>query len=129
MMVRQQRETCSIYPIELPVTYTVTEGERISGQGRTVAIGSQIIRIECDRSLPERCKIRLSLPWPATLPDGTLLNLWVVGIATQSSVRESTIRVINYEFRTRRSAAQSAQPLDAHGSLQGPLARVARIGA
>ena len=129
MMVRQQRETCSIYPIELPVTYTIIDGERISGQGRTLAIGSQIIRIEVGRSLPERCKIRLSLPWPATLPDGTLLNLWVVGEATQSSVRESTIRVIKYEFRTRRSAAQSTQPLDAHGSVHGTLARAVRIGA
>src|SRR5579872_2086303 len=104
MMVHQQRETCSLYPIELPVTYTVTDGDRISGQGRTVAIGSQIIRIECDGSLRERCKIQLRLPWPATLPDGTLLNLWVSGEATQSSFREYTIRVMKYEFRTRRAA-------------------------
>jgi hypothetical protein len=121
-------ETCSLYPIELPLTYTTSNWERISGHGRSVAVGSQIVRFECDRELPVNCKIQLTLPWPATLPDGTRLSLWIFGDTTRSSGRELTMRVIKYDFRTRR-AAQPAPSASASKSLQEALARVVRVGA
>jgi len=127
-MMRPQRETCSLYPIELPLTYAASGSERISGHGRTVEIGSQIVRFECDRSLPANCKIQLILPWPATLPDGTRLSLWIVGETTKSSSTETAVRVIKYEFRTRR-AAQPAHTGAAVKALQGALARVAQVSA
>ena len=101
----------SFYPIELPVSYELEGGRRISGQGRTLAISSQSVRLDCGQRLPLRVGIRLFLAWPVALPDGTRLNLWIRGEIMRSASDQSTIRVIRYDFKTRRPGRLAQIPL------------------
>ena len=101
-MVRTHRDSYVLYPIELPVRYEMQERDGAAGQGRTVAMSSEVIRFECDQKLPRDRKVRLVLAWPAALPDGTELNLWIQGTITRCTLGKVDVRVVGYEFRTRR---------------------------
>lgn len=101
-MVRGYSDSYILYPIELPVRYEMQEQERAAGQGRTVAMSSELIRFECEQKLPRDRKVRLVLAWPASLPDGTELNLWIQGTITRCALGKVDVRVVGYEFRTRR---------------------------
>src|SRR5690348_352079 len=90
------------YPIEIPVSYEIPGTPRVSGTGRTQAISSDFLRIESDRPLAVGLKIRVSLAWPASLPNGTRLNLWIEGEIADSVLQQITVKVVRYEFRTRR---------------------------
>lgn len=118
-MMHPHRDRSPLYPIELPFSYAVSAPERISGEGRTLAIGSRRIRVGCDRPLGAHVNIQLTLPWPTALPDGTRLSLWVLGETTRSGSCENLIQVIKHEFKTRRPV----QPASATGR------RGSRIGA
>lgn len=96
------RTTRTHYPIELPVQYEIDGPDHLRGRGRTLTISRETIRFACDRPLAKDEKIRLVLAWPAVLPDGTGLNLWLVGRITRSVLGEIEIHVGSYEFRTRR---------------------------
>ncbi len=74
----------------------------MAGNGRTLAMSSVMVRFESDRPLPRDRRIRLVLAWPAALPDGTELNLWIAGVVTRSISGRTDVRVANYEFKTRR---------------------------
>ncbi len=102
MFRNRKKDMCALYPLELPVRYEMQERDRIAGQGRTLAISSELVRFEGDRPLPRDQRIRLVLAWPAALPDGTELNLWILGTITRSTLRRVEVRVFNYEFKTRR---------------------------
>jgi hypothetical protein len=78
------------------------ERDGVAGQGRTVAMSSGVIRFECDQKLPRDRKVRLVLAWPAALPDGTELNLWINGTITRCALGKVDVRIGGYEFRTRR---------------------------
>ena len=101
-MVRNRSDSYMLYPIELPVRYEMQEQDRAAGQGRTVAMSSEVIRFECEQKLPRDRKVRLVLAWPASLPDGTELNLWIQGTITRCALGKVDVRVVGYEFRTRR---------------------------
>jgi hypothetical protein len=109
MFRNRKNETCPVYPLQLPVRYETQERDRIVGQGQTLAMSSDVVLFECDRNLRRDQKIRLILAWPAALPDGTELNLWILGTVTRSARDRVDVRVISYEFKTRR--ARSAQPV------------------
>jgi hypothetical protein len=94
------------YPIQLPVQYLLSDRESSSGEGRTLAISSETVRFECDRALPVGRKIRLVLAWPAALPDGTALNLWISGTIARCAAGEIEVCVVTYEFRTRPHVRQ-----------------------
>ena len=108
-MPKTRRSPYFTYPIELPIEYELEAREWIAGQGRTLSISSEIVRFECNRPLPVDRKIRLVLGWPVTLPDGTGLNLWIVGEIKSSEFRQVTVRVGSYEFRTRRALQHANQ--------------------
>lgn len=80
---------------------------QVAGQCRTVTIGSRSIRFVCDGPLPLNKKIQLMVVWPATLPDGTGLNLWIEGTTLRNVLNEVDVRVDRYEFRTRRAARRA----------------------
>lgn len=101
-MIRNRSDSYMLYPIELPVRYEMQEQDREAGQGRTVAMSSEVIRFECEQKLPRDRKVRLVLAWPASLPDGTELNLWIQGTITRCALGKVDVRVVGYEFRTRR---------------------------
>lgn len=127
-MMYPQRDRSPLYPIELPFSYAVSTPERISGEGRTVAIGSRRLQVGCDRPLGAHVNIQLTLPWPAALPDGTRLSLWILGETTRSGSCENLIQVIKHEFKTRRPV-QPAGALGGRGSLPKPMGRISRIGS
>ena len=120
-------ELRSVFAMRLPVRYHI-EGEAEMGTGQTVAIGSEIVRFQGDRNLKTGYRIRLELAWPALLPDGTSLNLWMSGRVSSSSLAEIEVRVTSYEFRTRRKTrAEAGTP--ASGGAAPSLIRVAQAGA
>jgi hypothetical protein len=119
-MMYPQLDRSFLYPIELPFRYAVSGRERISGEGRTMTMGSRKLRIDCDRPLRANLRIQLTLQWPAALPDGTRLSLWISGKTTRAGSRENLIQVTKHEFRTRRPV----QPAPANA-----IVRVTRIGA
>lgn len=96
------------YALMLPLKYQPEEQQGFSGRGQTLTVSSKSIRFRCDRELRVGLKIRLELEWPAGLPDGTRLNLWVYGVVTRSAKSESDVRINRYEFRTRRSPQAAA---------------------
>lgn len=99
------------YPLELPIRYETLDGKRVTGTGRTQSVSSDIMRIECDQPLAAYCKIRLVVAWPAVLPDGTGLNLWIQGEVLKSASQRMTVKVIRYEFRTRRPVQSARKPI------------------
>lgn len=97
------------YALALPLKYQAQEQQGCFGRGRSLAVSSKSIQFVCDRALRAGLKIRLELEWPAGLPDGTKLNLWVYGVVMRSSNSESEVRISRYEFRTRRSVQMAAE--------------------
>ena len=103
------------YPIELPLQYKLDGKGGIAGNGQTYAITGQIVRFRCDQSLPSGRRIRLTLAWPAVLPDDRTLNLCILGTITRGVLAEVEVRVVRYAFRSgptcwtpRRSAPAHA---------------------
>src|SRR5690242_10638505 len=127
-MMYPQRDRSPLYPIELPFRYAVSTRERISGEGRTLAIGGRRVQVSSDRPLGAHAKIQLTLPWPTALPDGTRLSLWILGETTRSGSCGNLIQVIKHEFKTRR-LVQPAGALGGRGLLPKPMGRGSRIGA
>jgi len=95
---------------ENPVQYFLSGREPAGYAGRTVAISSNLIRFECGQGLRAGHKIRLVLAWPAALPDGTGLNLWIAGRIAHCTRGEVEVEVANYEFRTRARVEQMREP-------------------
>jgi hypothetical protein len=130
-MFRTQDDSYGLYPIELPVRYEIQERDGAAGQGRTTAMSSEMVRFECDRKLPRDRKVRLVLAWPAALPDGTELNLWIQGTVERCALGKTDVRVIGYEFRTRRMRpmVRVEQPMPSRHALYllKPLAGMASI--
>jgi hypothetical protein len=123
-----QRDRSPLYPIELPFRYAVSTPERISGEGRTLAIGCRRVQVSSDRPLGAHAKIQLTLPWPTALPDGTRLSLWILGETTRSRSCVNLIQVSKHEFKTRQPV-QPARAPGGRGSLSKPTGRIARLGA
>jgi hypothetical protein len=92
------------YPVELPVRYQMQEGDPVTGEGRTLTISRETLHFLCDRTLSPNRRIQVVLGWPAALPDGTGLNLWIRGTIAGCVAGCVEVRVGTYEFRTRRDA-------------------------
>lgn len=104
------RTSYASYPVELPVQYQTRGEDPIVGHGRTLAIGRETLRFECERSLPLNHKIQLVVAWPAVLPGGAGLNLWIQGTITRSASGDIEVRIGSYEFKTRREAQRTPLP-------------------
>ena len=114
------------FPIELSVKYETGASPRIAGAGRTLTLGSDAVRFLSDRNLDVGVKVQLEVAWPALLPDGAGLNLWVYGKVARSSFLEVEVRVSSYEFRTRRRG-QASMAAPTHS--KPALTRAARAGS
>src|SRR5579871_1791581 len=104
----RKRRLPTFYPLEMPLQYTLEN--QTAGRGRTFELNGEFVRFECDRTLPAGRSIQLVLSWPATLPDGTPLNLWVVGVTADALCRDVEVEVLRYEFRTRRTVKAPPAP-------------------
>jgi hypothetical protein len=91
------------FAIELSIFYEGAEGSLLQGNGRTLAMRSGAIQFACDRNLPVGHIVRLWIPWPATLCDGTSLSLWATGTIQRSASCEVEVAIRRHEYRTRRA--------------------------
>lgn len=96
------------YALTLNLKYRAEEQQRFSGRGQSLVVSSKAIQFRCEQDLPVGLRMRVELEWPAGLPDGTRLNLWIFGVVTRSVNSEAEVRISRYEFRTRRSAQVAA---------------------
>ena len=92
------------YPIELPIRYQLINGAGGTGSGTTTRMSSRGVVFISDQRLPVNGKLRLTLPWPALLPDGIELNLWIVGTVVRQDFRLIEVEISRHEFRTRGKA-------------------------
>ena len=109
------RNSYGSYPVQLPVRYQTQHGDPIIGEGRTLAVSREALQFLCDRPLPRHAKIQIILTWPATLPDGTGLNLWILGTITECTGGCVEVRVGKYEFKTRRDPRSVQAAVDKNG--------------
>jgi len=89
------------YPVQLSVRYQTQGANPAAGEGRTLTMSRDTLEFMCDRTLPRNLKIQVVLGWPATLPDGTSLNLWIRGTIAGCAGGRVEVRIGSYEFRTR----------------------------
>jgi hypothetical protein len=129
MITNFRSNSQSLYPIQLPVRYEIVTRDRVRGQqgeGLTISIGSRTVRFRTDRELEVSRKVKLEMAWPASLPDGTSLNLWIHGRVIRSSASNAEVQVAKYEFRTRRSVHPAITSVA--DKLVPHWARVAGVG-
>lgn len=105
---RRRRMAPVFYPIEIPLRYK-TDSQK-AGCGRSIELSSEIVRFECDETLPVGGGIQLVLTWPALLLDSTPLNLWIVGCITGVASQRIEVAIARYEFRTRRVVESRREP-------------------
>ena len=110
------RNSYASYPVQLPVRYQTQGEDPVTGTGQTLAISRETLRFLCDRPLPRNRKIQIILAWPATLPDGASLNLWIVGTIAGCVARCVEVRLGRYEFRTRGDARPTNAVLATNGA-------------
>jgi hypothetical protein len=98
----EQRRTTR-YFLSLDLTYTVFAGSRIAdrGVGRIIDCSSAGLRFVSDRPIGVGRKLEIEVQWPMTLDDGVPLKLVFSGKSVRAENRETAIRIVGYEFRTR----------------------------
>src|SRR5579871_4192400 len=101
-----RRSFVSNYPIELQLHYDSPELASVQGYGRTQRINSKWVEFASDRDLQVGLRVRLVLPWPAQLPDGTRISLWMYGQIIRSISCQVEARVSRHEFRTLGTASE-----------------------
>ena len=100
-----------LYPLVLPVRYEIL-GESAgsgSGCGRTIGVGSRILVFSTDRILEVNRKIRFTLDWPVSLPDGVALRLWAFGTIIGVDSNIVSVAFSRAEFRTRGTGSGGAE--------------------
>lgn len=106
----------NFYCIELPLQYQVIPNGSSNGCGHTLEMNSKCIRFASDQDLNERLMLRVIISWPARLPDGTCLSLWIYGQVEHSVCGEVELNFSRYEFRTRRAEGPLAEKAFAHAT-------------
>ena len=103
----RERRGSRRFPIQVNLTFKLRYKGRVitSGNGRTVDLSSRGARILADQSLPNGGKVELCIAWPAVLPDGVALNLFVSGHVVRcgesGAEHYAAIRFQRYLFRIR----------------------------
>ena len=101
-----ERRQKNRFDVHTNLRYRMIERKNvISGAGKTLNVSSSGMLFTTEHELPVGRTIKIEIEWPALL-DGTCL-LKLVGTATvvRSLERHAAIRILRYEFRTRRATA------------------------
>ena len=96
------------YPLVMPCAFRAYEdGELIQeGAGETVRMSSKAVLFRPSRFIPPQAnELSVSVAWPATLGDGTALQVVFTGRPCWERGVFAGIEIERYQFRTRRSAA------------------------
>jgi hypothetical protein len=99
------------YTFELPVLFSYRQGGVfVSDSGTTEELSGGGIRFVSDYPPPVGVEIELRVEWPFLLQNVCPLELTVKGEVLRSGARETVVRTIGYEFRTKgaRSFDQAA---------------------
>jgi hypothetical protein len=100
-----ERRESSRFPLQENVQYRLVNSRDQNGvgSGRTLDMSSSGISFTTEAPLPPGCLLELAVDWPARL-DGTCpLRLVAVGRVVRASRASAAVRIVRYEFRTRRS--------------------------
>jgi hypothetical protein len=98
----EQRRTAR-YFLSLEMTYTVFIANKAvaRGVGQTIDCSSAGLRFVSDQPIGVGRKLEIEVQWPMTLDDGVPLKVVFSGKSVRAENRETAIRIVGYEFRTR----------------------------
>lgn len=86
------------FPLALDFTY---KADCASGCGQTVRIGSREMVARLDRCLPDDVALECWVQWPASLPNGTPLQLVLICRTVRLVDGGTLIRIAKFDFKTR----------------------------
>ncbi len=92
------------YPIRLELRYKIRDDSRRVGVGQTERIGSRQLTFTADQPMQPRTMLEISISWPALLNHSVPLKLVLEGTVARQEGSIITVRVLKYQFRTRRVA-------------------------
>jgi hypothetical protein len=101
--VKDRPNLAKEYPLDLSISYEIVGRRSGTGCGRTISVGSRSLVFSSDQILgflAVNCRIRFTLDWPVTLPDGVALRLCASGIVVESESNIVTVAFSRHEFRT-----------------------------
>jgi hypothetical protein len=105
-----ERRGTNRFPLREGVRYRLLnyKGDRASGSGSTLNMGSGGILFTTEDLLPVGRSVELSVDWPAQLNGNCPLKFVAVGRVVRSEPGKAAVRIERYEFKTRGKAAQEA---------------------
>ena len=100
---RMERRGTSRFPLREGVRYRLLnyKGDRASGYGSTLNMGSGGILFTTEDLLPVGRSVELSVDWPAQLNGNCPLKFVAVGRVVRSEPGQAAVRIERYEFKTR----------------------------
>ena len=104
---KMDRRGTSRFPLREGVRYRLLnyKGDRASGYGSTLNMGSGGILFTTEDLLPVGRSVELSVDWPAQLNGNCPLKLVAVGRVIRSELGQAAVRIERYEFKTRGKIA------------------------
>ena len=104
---KMDRRGTSRFPLREGVRYRLLNyhGDRASGSGSTLNMGSGGILFTTEDLLPVGRSVELSVDWPAQLNGNCPLKLVAVGRVIRSELGQAAVRIERYEFKTRGKIA------------------------
>ncbi len=104
---KMDRRGTGRFPLREGVRYRLLnqKGERASGSGNTLNIGSGGILFTTEGLLPVGRSVELSVDWPAQLNGNCPLKFVAVGRVIRSEPGKAAVRIERYEFKTRGKIA------------------------
>ena len=107
---KDERRADRRYPLVAEIEYRTraSRQETKKGRGKTINISRSTVFFQPLEPVPAGTYVELFIPWPAQLDGSIPLTLVVSGIALHSRDECIALRIIRYEFHTRRqNSAQS----------------------
>jgi len=100
---KMDRRENSRFPLREGLRYRLLNlrGDRVSGSGSTLNMGSGGILFTTEELLPVGRSVELSVDWPAQLNGNCPLKFVAVGRVIRSEAGQAAVRIERYEFKTR----------------------------
>ncbi len=109
------------YSIEQRLYYRLCCDGQVCEPSKTLDISSSGVRFTTRSRLAPGQVVELSMHWPALLGGGCPLKLHMMGYVVRTEEHAAAMRIMRYEFRTRReSEAEMAQELSAVENSPSP---------
>jgi hypothetical protein len=104
MNIAHNRRHYPRYGIKLELSWRLTSRKKVGvqGTGRTLNVSSGGLHFESSQPLPVGERLALSVDWPAMLHNVTPLQLVLDGVIVRSTAGHVSVRMVRYEFHTRR---------------------------